>query len=69
MFGNILAQATVAALRIGFVRDMASADGDVYGSRQEYQELPSGDAEEGLDNAEVWEPPLDSAFHGPIEWF
>jgi len=27
-----------------------------------YQELPSGDAEEGLDNAQVREPPLDSAF-------
>ena len=34
-----------------------------------YQELPSGDAEEGLDNAQVREPPLDSAFLGPIEWF
>ena len=33
------------------------------------QELPSGDAEEGLDNAQVREPPLDSAFLGPIEWF
>jgi len=34
-----------------------------------YQELPSGDAEEGLDNAQVGEPPLNSAFHGPVEWF
>ena len=34
-----------------------------------YQELPSGDAEEGLDNAQVWEPPLDSVWQGPIEWF
>ena len=34
MFGNILAQATVAALRIGFVRGMASADGDGQASKE-----------------------------------